>query len=231
MTMNVWILIVGGSIAIILCAVLFTLMIFNRDSDKSWSLFFTLIGPLIAAGFLFCNELLAPLDDDVTDVQTIIIYDGHLRPAPIDLALAEVASTHSAFCQYIFWANPGGDENVKFPTDDPEKFKAETGYALNLMESAFWRWQVEHYPDNWLIERQIFRGMSGWGGGMTWAKDAEAKPRIYRPMEVGVNKGNSLISDRGQLLNLPFRLGQQYQLFRIHLDELPLFITVIRPSP
>ncbi|MFZ3122783.1 MAG: hypothetical protein WA104_05405 [Thermodesulfovibrionales bacterium] len=213
--MKPWVLLFGSFLALALVVVLSILLWWNRESDKSWSLFFKMIVPIGAAVFLLVYELRSPLEDDIVDVPVIVIVDEQLNLANIGRPLLEVDSEHSDYYRYLLFANPGTARTENLPNDPNDAFEMRRQYTLDVLEKALWQWLVERYHDNWLIEREFFRGIGGGGGGMRQAADAEKKPRLYGPDELWpLLKSNQLFTEKKHLGRLAIPSGSTLEVKR-----------------
>lgn len=240
-------IVVAGIFAAITLAALFWIIWINRDSDRTSAILIkAILAPLLVAAALLATDILSPLPSVTAEIPVLILRDYQSRLVPVyqPLALAGSWSGNempALFTTYWAWlaknSPPASDKSGKaISVADNSTIVEQGGFFLDLFEASFWTWLANRYGLHWRVQRRWFQGISGGGGSLSPAPDAEQHPTILTAQEVARRiSGNALLRDPHPIalsaVSLPSgskvtvdRIGNRHHI-RIASSRLELAIT------
>ena len=211
MKASVWI-IVGATASVILLGILLYLVWINRASDKSLPLLFKVMAPLLLSCAWLIHEIfIVPAPETVQEVPVIVIFDRDLNIASLSFPLAMVGATQADGYNTLLMNSFDNQEFAKtLDKSKPDALDDEMNFMTDLMEKVLWVWLSSHYNIHWLVERSVFRGIGGWGGGTGIPKTAEKNPRVIRREDLfAILHDNKAISEKCMIGTLALPAGSQ----------------------
>src|SRR3989338_6050009 len=203
--------------AVFLLGLIFYVIWLNRASDQNLSLIFRVYASLALAGGLLLLSMFFPLPEFSTDVHVLFVHNENKELAPLLTPLIRTGSAHvqgyrSLEEVWAQWEYKQKKENAKsgaISDGDVDEF------YLDLFEKTFWFWLSERYGIHWMVKRYQFYGISGGGGSISSAPNAEKPVCTLRKQDiVKLLSGNSLVLGEGMLGDVKLPAGSEVTVKR-----------------
>lgn len=165
------------AIAVVVIVVSFGFIVYlvyiNRGSEQSYMLIKPVLGGLGIALFFIFSYLFSPLPqlDNTTDI--LLLTQDKANIVPIEnWTVLRFGPQPSSGYFHIYGENLGFKSNLSKEKAGSVSMGGDS-YFLELVEWSTLTWIAQNYPMHWQIERSWFSGISGGGGSISAAKDAD----------------------------------------------------------
>jgi len=148
--------------------IMLTIAWLNKGSEQSYNLLWPIIGGAVAAVFFFAKTFYTPLPTINQNVN-ILLLTSEKEIIPLSLKIAD---------KVLFKPSDGYDHicseflSYKHNNKNLEKKDHNISY-FDLIEWSTLTWISRQYPGHWQIQRNWFDGISGGGGSISRAVNAE----------------------------------------------------------